>query len=206
MPQHLPDLGQRRPGAQHLGGQRVPQLMRTPPLQPGTLARPGHDRADAVAGSCRYGLRTVTNTARASHRGRPRVSHAATASPAGAGNGSRSVRLPLPVTVISPARQSMSSSCQPGGLASAQPQPGQQRQDRVVTQASRGLPVAAVQQPLDLRGLQARAAARPAATTRPPAPPPPAGQSVLPVACANRKNARSDVTIAFADQMLRSRA
>jgi len=34
---------------------------------------------------------------------------------------------------------------------------------------------------------------------------PASGTAVRPVACANRKNARSDVTIAFADQQLRSR-
>ncbi len=33
---------------------------------------------------------------------------------------------------------------------------------------------------------------------------PASGTAVRPVACANRRNARSDVTIAFADQVLRS--
>ena len=46
VPQHLPDLGQRRPGAQHLGGQRVPQLVRSPAVKPGPVTRPGHGRAD----------------------------------------------------------------------------------------------------------------------------------------------------------------
>jgi hypothetical protein len=41
--------------------------------------------------------------------------------------------------------------------------------------------------------------------TRPPGPLRPAGWPSAPVACANRRNARSDVTIAFADQVLRSR-
>ena len=43
------------------------------------------------------------------------------------------------------------------------------------------------------------------ATMRPPGLPPASGTEVRPVACANRRNARSDVTIAFADQVLRSR-
>ena len=103
--------------------------------------------------SGRQGRRTVTNTDRDSHFGRPCSSQAASASPAGAGSGSRSVLLPLPVTAISPARQSMSPSC--AGLSTPQAEPGQQRQDRVVPQARRGLPVAAGQQPLDLRRLQA---------------------------------------------------
>ena len=34
---------------------------------------------------------------------------------------------------------------------------------------------------------------------------PASGTAVRPAACANRRNARSDVTIAFADQELRSR-
>jgi predicted ester cyclase len=43
---------------------------------------------------------------------------------------------------------------QPGGLGASQAQPGQQRQDRVVPQAHCRVPVAAVQQPADLRGLR----------------------------------------------------
>ena len=55
------------------------------------------------------------------HGGRPPVSQAARASPAGPGSGSRSVLLPLPVTVISPARQSMSPSWSPAASAPRRP-------------------------------------------------------------------------------------
>ena len=55
------------------------------------------------------GGRSRTNTAgQAASRGRPPASQLATASPASAGNGSMSRRLPLPRTVISPCRQQMS--------------------------------------------------------------------------------------------------
>ena len=39
---------------------------------------------------------------------------------------------------------------QPGCLRAAQPEPRQQRQDRIIAQAGRRIPVTAGQQPLDL--------------------------------------------------------
>ena len=77
----------------------------------------------------RWGRRIVTNTDRESQDGQPSFSQAARASPAGAGSGSRSVRLPLPVTVISPARQSMSPSWSPA--ASAPRRPSRASSDRI---------------------------------------------------------------------------
>jgi len=99
MPQQLAHLRQRRPGPQHRGGQRVTQLVRTDPGQPGPLTGAAHDMADL----------SVVNTDRVSHSGRPSVSHATIASPGSTGSGRRSTRLPLPTTVSSPDRQSMSS-------------------------------------------------------------------------------------------------
>ena len=53
------------------------------------------------------------------------------------------------------ALMSAARTLQPGGLGTPQAEPGQQRQDRVIPQADRRVPVAAGQQPLDLRRLQA---------------------------------------------------
>ncbi len=66
------------------------------------------------------------------------------------------------------------------------------------------LTVAADQQPLDFCRGQAlgSTASRHDATSGTPSA---SGTSVRPVTCANRRNARSDVTIAFADHELRSR-
>ena len=101
---------------------------------------------------------------------------------------------PCRATVISPARQSMSSRPQRGDLAGAQPQPGQQQQDRVVAPPGRGAPVAAGQQ---------RAAADPAPApcgspaSRQPATDgtaPPAAPRSGPSTCRNRSSDRSAVT------------
>lgn len=90
------------------------------------------------------------------------------------------------------------------GFRATQPEAGQQRQDRVITQSDRCPAIAAGQQPLDIgRGQSPRQRASRHDATAGTAPA--SGTSVRPVACANRRNARSDVTIAFADQELRSR-
>lgn len=70
-----------------------------------------------------------------------------------AGSGSRSDRLPLPTTTISPARVEILQR-EAGGLAGAQPQPNQDRQDREIPTASRRGAVAAGQQARHLLGLQ----------------------------------------------------
>lgn len=151
----------------------------------------------AVKYSAASRVPTATRTA-----GRPSFSQAATASPAEAGSGSRSVLLPLPVTAISPARQSMSPSRSPAASAPA---------------GRAGPAATGPRSPADPRpcpGHSRPAAARPprpscrwaaatSATTRPREPPPASGIAVRPVACANRRNARSEVTIAFADHVFR---
>ena len=121
MAEDLPDLGKRAPArsisvASACRNRWVPR--RSIPARSQALAMTA--RTDSGV-SGRKGLRTVTNTDRDSHCGRPSLSQAASASPARAGSGSRSVLLPLPVTAISPARQSMSPSCSPAASAPRRP-------------------------------------------------------------------------------------
>jgi hypothetical protein len=50
VPQHLPDLGQRRASPQHPGRGRVPQPVSARLRQPGTSAGVPHDHLDRVSG------------------------------------------------------------------------------------------------------------------------------------------------------------
>jgi hypothetical protein len=87
----------------------------------GPVAGPAMIARTASGDSCRYGARTVMNTAGDPHRARPPVSQAASASPTGTGSGSRSSRAPLPRIITSPARQSMSPSCTAAASAPRSP-------------------------------------------------------------------------------------
>ena len=111
MTEHLPDLRQAPARAEHLGRGRVPQPMSADrPAAP-----PAGRRGARSARPHRMRDRSIRRAQpreheHDSHRGRPRSSQPASASPTSAGNGRRSWRLPLPRTIISPARQSMSTA------------------------------------------------------------------------------------------------
>ena len=108
MSQDLTDLRKRRAGGHHRGGGRVTRAVAC--LSPVRAAARVTTPLTPVTDNGWCGARTRTNTARVSMPGgRPRRRYPATASPASAGNGIRSIRLPLPRMTSSPAHPSISS-------------------------------------------------------------------------------------------------
>ncbi len=90
---------------------------------------------------------------------------------------------------------------QPAGLSTPQAEPSQQRQDRVVPQpagVSRSQPASSRSISAAFRPRGSEDTCHDATAGTAPA----SGAAVRPVAWANRRNARSDVTIAFADHVL----
>lgn len=110
MAQHFADLNRWHAGANHLTGGRVAQLMRPNIADPGATRRSQHQACHPRAGQCDpWRERAHEHFPR--RRGWPTASQLSRHRLAtSTGSGSRSVRLPLPLTVITPARQSMSSS------------------------------------------------------------------------------------------------
>ena len=133
MPQHLPDLRQRRPGAQHVGGQRVSQPMRTHPRQARAATPLSHDAADR-----RRREPPIWLAHRSEHRPRLAVGPAIgqichDRFPDIAGH-----REPIDPVALAPHRDLTGTPIQVaepqvGGLGAAQSQPHQHDQDRVVT-------------------------------------------------------------------------
>jgi hypothetical protein len=155
VPQHLPDLGQRRPGPQHLRRQRVPQPVRAHPGQPGPPASPAHDLADrrrrqppvGGAGRAEHCHRIAARPARHQIGGDRLADLGGQRQPFEPAPLAADRHLaPLPVDV---------GQLQGGDLGAAQAKPRQHEQDRVVAAACHGAAVAAGQQPAYRRGIQA---------------------------------------------------
>jgi hypothetical protein len=150
MPQHLPDLRQRRAGPQHLGRQRVAQPVRSPPRQPGPVAGPAHDLADRLR-------RQLPVRPPHGHEHCPRrAAGTAVGQPLGKRLPSRGrQREPLDAAALARDRDLADppvniAQLKAGDLGAAQPKPRQKRQDRVIAAAHERRAVAAGQQPLDL--------------------------------------------------------
>jgi hypothetical protein len=148
--QHLSDLRQRRAGAQHLGRQRVPEPVRTAARQPGPVASPTHDLANRFRRQL-----PVRPPHRHEHRPR-RATGTALGHPLGKRLPGRDRQWePLDTAALTADRNLAGPpvnvvQLQAGGLGAAQPEPGQQRQDRVIAAADGRVPITTGQQPLDL--------------------------------------------------------
>src|ERR1019366_5976693 len=109
VPQQLPDIGERRPVAEQVAGDRVAQPVRPELRQPGPPAGTVHHGQDMRPRQ--PGIRgTQDDQQRPAGAGWPAVLHVIRQRQGGitAGSGSVSVRLPLPRTAISPACPSTS--------------------------------------------------------------------------------------------------
>ena len=115
MTKDLADLGEVRSRLEHPRRRGVAEAMRSDRPEIGTRADARRTTAETpVESSGPCGARRRTNTVGVSiPLGRPRVNQAAIASPTSVGSGNRSRRAPLPRTISSPRRHSMSASPSP---------------------------------------------------------------------------------------------
>jgi hypothetical protein len=151
MAEDLADLGERAAGPEHLGGGGVPEPVSVDEPEASAKRSIGDDPAHPVRREGPVGALARMNTPRPmALAGRPGWRYATIASPTSAGSGSRSARSPLPVTMSSPARQSMASSVSPATLPARSPSRTKQGEDREVATPGRTAPIARGEEALDL--------------------------------------------------------